>query len=301
MRIKILLSVLITMMALVLGCRNDKASEKQIAANQQEASPTPASDNAAQPLPSPQSDAVQKPQPKPALKPTPEASPVSVPESSPSPTDTPTPTPTPTPAPTPIVLAKGTALSIRTTSAIGTNDSKGNQEFEASLDKPVLSGNEVVIPKGAAVKGVILKSESAGRVKGEGALILQLTSLTLQGKSYKIVTDHAMQQSKSRGKRSAAMIGGGGAAGALIGGLAGGGKGAAIGALAGAGAGTAGATMTGKRDIVIPAETILDFKLTAPLTLPPGHASEEGSTQPNNSSANQTEKSSQPPPSKPPQ
>jgi hypothetical protein len=303
MRIKILLSVFITMMALVLGCRNDKANEKQIAANQQEASPTPSNDNTAQPSPLPQSDAAPKAAPKPALKPKSEASPVSVPESSPSPTDTrtPTPTPTPTPAPTPIVLAKGTALSIRTTSAISTNDSKSNQEFEASLAKPVLSGNEVVIPKGAAIKGVILKSESAGRVKGEGALILQLTSLTYQGKPYKIVTDHAMQQSKSRGKRSAAMIGGGGAAGALIGGLAGGGKGAAIGALAGAGAGTAGATMTGKRDMTIPAETILDFKLTAPLTLPPGHASADDSAPPDNSSANQTDKSSQPTPTKPPQ
>jgi hypothetical protein len=301
MRTKILLSVLITMMALVLGCRNDKASEKQIAANQQEASPTPSNDNAAQPSPLPQSDAAQKPQPKPTLKSRPEASPASESQSTPTPSDTPTPTPTPTPAPTPIVIPSGTALSIRTTSAIGTNDSKSNQAFEASLAKPVLSGNEVVIPKGAAVKGVILKAESAGRIKGEGALVLQLTSLTFQGKPYKIATDHAMQQSKSRGKRSAAMIGGGGAAGALIGGLAGGGKGAAIGAVAGAGAGTAGATMTGKRDIVIPAETILDFKLTAPLTLPPGHTSEEGSAPQDNSSASQPEKSSQPSPSKPPQ
>src|ERR1700739_1754028 len=220
MRTKTLLSVLIIMMALVLGCRNDKANEKQIAANQQEASPTPSTDNAAQPSPLPQSDAVQKPERKPALKPKSEASPVSETPSTPAPTDTPTPTPTPTPAPTPIVIPSGTALSIRTTSAIGTNDSKSNQEFEASLAKPVLAGNEVVIPKGAAVKGVILKSESAGRIKGEGALILQLTSLTFQGKPYKIATDHAMEQSKSRGKRSATMIGGGGAAGALIGGPA---------------------------------------------------------------------------------
>jgi hypothetical protein len=303
MRTKILLSVFIAIMALVVGCRSDKASEKQIAANQQEASPTPTSDNAVQPSPVPQTDAAPKPTPKPALKPKAQASPVTEAQSTPTPSDTPTPTstPTPTPAPTPIVIPSGTALSIRTTSAIGTNDSKSNQEFEASLAKPLLSGNKVVIPKGAPVKGVILKSESAGRVKGEGALILQLTSLTLQGNSYKIVTDHAMQQSKSRGKRSAAMIGGGGAAGALIGGLAGGGKGAAIGALAGAGAGTAGATMTGKRDMVIPAETILDFKLKAPLTLPPGHASAEDSVPLDNSSATQPEKTSQPSPAKPPE
>lgn len=303
MRIKILLSVLITTMVLVLGCRTDKASEKQSAANQQEASPTPSNDTAAQPSPLPQSDAVQKPEPKPALKPRSEATPASESQSTPADTPTPTPTstPTPTPAPTPIVLAKGTALTIRTTSAIGTNDSKGNQEFEASLDKPVLSGNEVVIPKGAPIKGVILKSESAGRIKGEGSLIVQLTSVTLKGTSYKIATDHVMQQSKSRGKRSAAMIGGGGGAGALIGGLTGGGKGAAIGAVAGAAAGTAGATLTGKRDMVIPAESILDFKLTAPLTLPPGHASEQDSGSPDNSSSGRPEKGSQPSPSQPPQ
>jgi hypothetical protein len=59
--------------------------------------------------------------------------------------------------------------------------------------------------------------------------------------------------------------------------------------------------MTGKRDIVIPAETILDFKLTAPLTLPPGRTSEEDSKPPDNSSSGQPEKSSQPPPSKPPE
>jgi hypothetical protein len=280
---------------LVPGCRNDKASEKQSAANQ---AASPASPNDAAAQPSPQSDAVQKPEPKPALKPRSEATPAS--ESQSTPADTPTPTPTPTPAPTPIVLAKGTALSIRTTSAIGTNNSKGNQEFEASLDKPVLLENVVVIPKGAPIKGVILKSESAGRMKGEGALILQLTSLTLKGTPYKIATDHVMQQSKSRGKRSAAMIGGGGGAGALIGGLTGGGKGAAIGALAGAAAGTAGATLTGKRDVVIPAESILDFKLAAPLTLPSGHTPEEDSVPPGNSSSDQPEKGSQPPPSKPP-
>jgi hypothetical protein len=63
MRTKILLSVLITMMALVFGCRNDKANEKQIAANQQEASPTPSNDNAVQPSPVPQTDAAPNPRP----------------------------------------------------------------------------------------------------------------------------------------------------------------------------------------------------------------------------------------------
>ena len=61
--------------------------------------------------------------------------------------------------------------------------------------------------------------------------------------------------------------GGGAAVGAIVGALAGGGKGAAIGALAGGGAGTAGAAFTGKRDITLPAETRVQFKLTKSLSI----------------------------------
>ena len=60
---------------------------------------------------------------------------------------------------------------------------------------------------------------------------------------------------------------GGGGLGAIIGGIAGGGKGALIGGLAGAGAGTAGAGLTGNKEIVIPAETPLTFRLERPVTV----------------------------------
>src|SRR5437660_23974 len=71
----------------------------------------------------------------------------------------------------------------------------------------------------------------------------------------------AAMSSRGKGKRTAAMVGGGAAGGAAIGGIAGGGKGAAIGALIGAAAGTGGAGLTGNRDITLSAETPLDFKL----------------------------------------
>jgi len=84
----------------------------------------------------------------------------------------------------------------------------------------------------------------------------------VDGQTYQIHSNGLERVEQGKGKRSAGFIGGGAGLGALIGGLAGGGKGALIGGLAGAGAGTAGAGLTGKKDIVIPAETTLTFKLT---------------------------------------
>ena len=126
----------------------------------------------------------------------------------------------------------------------------------------------MAIPAGSDVTGVVQDAKKAGRFKGGASLVLALDSLTVRGHRYNIVTEYFGQESKGKGKRTAGFIGGGAGAGAAIGGLAGGGKGAAIGALAGAAAGTAGA-MTGNRDIELPAESALSFKLDQSLTLAP--------------------------------
>jgi len=126
-----------------------------------------------------------------------------------------------------------------------------------------------VVPTGSTASGQVTEAHAAGRFKGGATLGLTLTNLHVAGSSYAIHSAAVSQESKGKGKRTATMVGGGAAAGALIGGLAGGGKGAAIGALAGGGAGTAGAAFTGNSDISLPAESALSFKLTAPLTLKP--------------------------------
>jgi hypothetical protein len=100
-----------------------------------------------------------------------------------------------------------------------------------------------------------------GRFKGGAVLSLKLTSVNVDGKEQAIQTAALIRTEKGKGKRTATMIGGGAGLGALIGGLAGGGKGAAIGAVAGAGAGTAGTAYTGNKEIVLPAESAVSFKL----------------------------------------
>jgi hypothetical protein len=113
----------------------------------------------------------------------------------------------------------------------------------------------------------VVDAKPLGRFKGGAALSLKLDSVTLNGTEHPVQTSAVVRSAQGKGKRTAVMAGGGAGLGALIGGLAGGGKGAAIGALAGGGAGTAGAAFTGNKDIILPAESALSFKLDQPLTV----------------------------------
>jgi hypothetical protein len=140
----------------------------------------------------------------------------------------------------------------------------------ASLAEPVTVDANVVLPIGTKVRGTIVTAQSAGKFKGNALLQLTLDSVSVNGTRYSIQTSEFEDAGKGRGKRTAIGAGGGAAFGAIIGAVAGGGKGAAIGALAGGGAGTAAAGFTGKKDIVLPAETRLHFKLVQPVSIQPG-------------------------------
>jgi len=170
-------------------------------------------------------------------------------------------------APKPLVVPADTSITVVLDEAIGSKTSTTGQNFSATVSSPVEVDGRVAIPKGARATGIVRDAKSAGRFKGGAVLSISLASVTVDGASYDLHTTTHAQTSKGKGKRTATMIGGGGAAGALIGGLAGGGKGAAIGAAIGAGAGTGGAGLTGNREIVLPAETPLTFKLTDPLEI----------------------------------
>ena len=181
----------------------------------------------------------------------------------------PPPPPVEKPAPQPIVVPAGTALTVKLGQALGSKTSQTGQTFLATLAQPVTVAGAKAIPSGSTVSGTVVSAKAKGKIKGEGELVLRLTSITVRGKTYSVQTGTLDSTVKGKGKRTAATTGGGAAGGALIGGLAGGGKGAGIGALVGAGAGLIGGAMTGNKQIEIPAESALTFELSAPLTLPP--------------------------------
>ncbi|MBV8891276.1 MAG: hypothetical protein JO266_04750, partial [Acidobacteria bacterium] len=157
----------------------------------------------------------------------------------------------------PVLLPAGTILTVRISEAVGSKISQPGQTFAATLAQPVEVAGKTVIPAGSEAAGVIADAKPLGRFKGGASLELKLNSISIHGTDHPIETTALARNEKGKGKRTAAMAGGGAGLGALIGGLAGGGKGAAIGALAGAGAGTGGAAFTGNKDVLIPAESAL--------------------------------------------
>jgi hypothetical protein len=179
------------------------------------------------------------------------------------------PPPPPAPKPQPIVVPSGTMLTVRVGQALSSKTSQSGQTFLATLAQPVSVGGMRAIPSGATLSGTVVTAKAKGKIKGEGELTLQLTSVTVKGQTYPIQTAVLENTTKGKGKRTAVTTGGGAAGGALIGGIAGGGKGAGIGALVGAGAGLVGGALTGNQQIEIPAESALSFRMSAPLTLPP--------------------------------
>jgi hypothetical protein len=171
--------------------------------------------------------------------------------------------------PKPIVVPADTVISVVLDQAVGSKISTPGQAFSASVNTPIEIDGRLAIPKGARASGIIKDAKPAGRFKGAAVLALALTSVTVKNEDYNIQTDAPSESSTGKGKRTAAMVGGGAGGGALIGGLAGGGKGALIGGLIGAAAGTGGAGLTGNRDITLAAETALTFKLVEPLEIKP--------------------------------
>lgn len=170
-------------------------------------------------------------------------------------------------APPPLVVPADTALVVVLDQTIGSKTSSSGQTFTATVHTPVDVDGKVAIPKGAGATGIVKEAKAAGRFKGAAVLALTLTSVTVDGVEYSVKTSAPTVQSTGKGKRTAAMVGGGAGGGALIGGLAGGGKGALIGGLVGAAAGTGGAAFTGNRDITLPAETALTFKILDPVEI----------------------------------
>jgi hypothetical protein len=180
----------------------------------------------------------------------------------PEPSNSVRPVPTPAPAPVRLTIPSGTPVVVRINTTLAASRNNVGDRFTGVLDAPILSQGKTVFASGTPVSGQVVASKGKGRFKGAGDLAIELTAIGRE----RVSSSEYEKISPGRGKRTAGFAGGGAGLGAIIGGLAGGGKGALIGGLAGAGAGTAAGAYTGSRDVIIPAESRITFRLTQSLS-----------------------------------
>jgi hypothetical protein len=155
-------------------------------------------------------------------------------------------------------IPAGSHATVRLNTSLSSARAEKGQPWHGTLTRDIVANGKVRAKAGEPVKGIVTFVNRSGRLHKPGQLSLRLTSI----KGVRVYSSRVTREGKSHTKSNATKIGGGAAAGAVIGALAGGGKGAAIGTVAGAGAGTGVAAATGKDEVSIPAESVLTFTIT---------------------------------------
>jgi hypothetical protein len=169
-----------------------------------------------------------------------------------------------------VTVPAGTRILIRTIDPIDSSKQKAGFRFTASLETNLQVENTIVAPGGSTIYGRLADASSAGRMKGGAELVLELTDIVINGTASPLLTSTYELKSKGQGSKTAKRVVGGAGLGAIVGGIAGGRRGAGIGAAAGAAGGTVLSGATKGEQIQIPSESLLEFRLTQPATLPVG-------------------------------
>lgn len=159
----------------------------------------------------------------------------------------------------------GTTIPVRTNESIDTRSRDGRIYYGRIVDDVRGGDGQVAIPRGSDVELTV-------RTARDNDLILDIESITAYGQRYAIDTQAQRLESSNRdgvgaNKRTGEFVGGGAILGTILGAIAGGGKGAAIGAAAGAAAGAGGQVLTQGRNVRVPAESIITFRLDQPLVI----------------------------------
>jgi hypothetical protein len=167
----------------------------------------------------------------------------------------------------PVVIPAGTMVSVRTQATLSSRDTRSGQTVPGTLAAPLVINGLTLAPVGSGATLLIADSDAGGRVKGKARLGVRLTAMQVAGALMPVDSSVSWHEARATKKKDAAKIGILSGIGAAIGAIGGGGKGAAIGAGAGGGAGTALVLSTRGDPAVIPAESVLQFRLEQPITV----------------------------------
>jgi hypothetical protein len=167
-----------------------------------------------------------------------------------------------------VTIPAGTRILVRTTDNIDSQTSRTGQRFTGELETKLALDNVTVAPRGATVHGRLVEATSAGRTSGRSRLTLELTDIVINDRANPIMTQTYEIRGRGQGGRTTRRGLRGAGLGGLIGGIAGGGSGALVGGALGAGAGTAASAAGGGQQISLPSESLIEFRLAQPASLP---------------------------------
>lgn len=162
------------------------------------------------------------------------------------------------------VVPVGQELDVRLQTPLSSGTATAEQRFESTTAVDLMQGNQVLIPAGSVVRGVVSSVTKAGNIERTGRLTLAFDQVVVNGREYpmRAMATHVFESGGIR--EEGKTIGTAGAVGAIVGGIIGGVKGAIIGATIGAGGVIA---ATEGKDVEIPAGAIVRIRLDTPLEL----------------------------------
>jgi len=180
-------------------------------------------------------------------------------------------------------IPAGTSLQIRTDEDIQADSQSVGQTYQAEIAQDVVDQNgRVIIPKGSPARMTVGNVNSGTMGVGNNQVALALQSVSINGRDYMLQTNTqsaAGDRGIGKNKRTAEYVGGGAVLGTVIGAVAGGAKGAVLGAILGGAAGGGAQVLTRGKEVKVPAESVLTFRLDQPVQL-------NAYQQPNNSYPN---------------
>jgi hypothetical protein len=166
------------------------------------------------------------------------------------------------------IVPAGTVLNVRTTQPIAAESSQPGMTVTGVVDDPIAVNGEIVIPRGAIATLEVVNVERSSNMKGRDRITFKVHSIQTRSGTYPVATSQVELKGSSEGKKAAKKVIGGAGIGAALGGILGGGTGAAIGAATGGGTGAV-ITGSGKTHLVVPAETLLQFRLSTSMRVEP--------------------------------
>lgn len=178
-----------------------------------------------------------------------------------------------------VEIPENTGLQVLTDRPLNSKHAREGTSLSFTLNKDIIVHNTLIIPHGVTLHGMLVRSKRSGKLTGSPELIIELTSLDLEGRNYPLYTYQFEVKGTSKTPQTEVLAANGAYYGALAGAIGAGKTGAStetqkvadVGAGAAAGAGVAAAAViaSGRSSIDIPAEAELTFHLAAPIAVVP--------------------------------